>query len=139
MNKRALLQLASLALLVGLTLPAVYGQSRGVKVKVPFKFLVGSKTLPQGEYVLSSVRDLVLLQDAAGKRIAMVLTNAVDGRKVGPTGDVVFRCYTDICFLSQVWTPGQDTGREVLPSRVETEIAKREIGTYFALRSEPNK
>ncbi len=68
-----------------------------------------------------------------GKRVAMVLTNAVGGRAVGKTGEVVFECYTDLCFLSQLWTPGQDTGRELLRSRSETEIAKRETGKYFAL------
>lgn len=108
-------------------------------MKIPFKFLLADKTLPEGEYVFSSVRNRVFLQDAAGKRVAMVLTNAVDGRKVRHTGEFVFRCYTDICFLSQVWTPSQETGREVLTSRVETEIAKREAGTYFALRSEARK
>lgn len=138
MKKRAL-QLASVALLVGLTLPPSYGQAGGVKVKVPFKFLVADKTLPEGDYVFSSFRNQVFLQDAAGKRVAMVLTNAVDGRKVRHTGEVVFRCYTDICFLSQVWTPSEDTGREVLMSHVETEIARREVGTYFALRNEASQ
>jgi hypothetical protein len=132
MNKKTTL-LASLTLMVGLAVAPAYGQVWGVKVKVPFKFVVADKTLPEGEYVLSSVRDEVFVQDSQGKRVAMVLTNAVGGRRVGKTGEVVFECYTDLCFLSQLWTPGQDTGRELLRSRVETEIAKRETGKYFAL------
>ncbi len=125
--------LASLALFVGFAVAPAYGQVWGVKVKVPFKFQVANKTLPEGDYLLSSVRDEVFVQDSQGKRVAMVSTNAVSGRTVGNTGEVVFECYTDLCFLSQVWTPGQDTGRELLRSRVETEIAKRETGKYFAL------
>jgi hypothetical protein len=139
MNKQPRL-LASLFLFVGLAVAPAYGQVWGVRVKVPFKFVVANKTLPEGEYVLSSVREEVFVQDSEGKRVAMVLTNAVGGRTVGRTGEVVFECYTGLCFLSQVWTPGRDTGRELLRSRVETEIAKRETGTYFALLgSEPRK
>ena len=132
MNKKTKL-LPSLSLMVGLAVAPAYGQVWGVKVKVPFKFVVADKTLPEGEYVLSSVRDEVFVQDSQGKRVAMVLTNAVGGRTVGKTGQVVSECYTDLCFLSQLWTPGQDPGRELLRSRVETEIAKRETGKYFAL------
>jgi hypothetical protein len=84
--------------------------------------------------MLSSVHDELFIQDTGGKRVAMVSTNAVSGRRtVGKTGEVVFECYTDLCFLSQLWTPGQDTGRELLRSRVEAEMAKRGTGKYFAL------
>jgi hypothetical protein len=139
MNKQTRL-LASLGLLVGLTVTPAFGQAWGVKVKVPFKFVVANRTLPGGEYMLSSVHDEVFVQDSEGKRVAMVLTNPVGGRTVGKTGEVVFECYADLCFLSQVWTPGRDTGRELLKSRVEREIAKRENGKYFALLgTEPSK
>jgi hypothetical protein len=132
MNKKTGL-LAPLGLLVGLAVAPVYGQVWGVRVKVPFKFVVANKTLPEGEYVLSSVREEVFVQNSEGKRVAMVLTNAVGGQSVGKTGKIIFECYTGICFLSQLWTPGQDTGRELLKSRLETEIANREAGKYFAL------
>jgi len=139
MNKQIRL-LASLGLLVGLAIAPAFGQVWGVKVKVPFKFVVANKTLPEGDYLLSSVHDEVFVQDSNGKRVAMVLTNAVGGRTVGKTGQVIFECYTDLCFLSQLWTPGQDTGRELLRSRLETEVAKRETGKYFALLgTEPRK
>jgi hypothetical protein len=133
MNKKITL-LASLGLLVGLAVAPAYGQVWGVKVRVPFKFVVANKTLPEGDYLLSSVHDEVFVQDSQGKRVAMVSTNAVTGRSAGKTGEIVFECYTDLCFLSQVWTPGQETGRELLRSHVEAEIAKRETGKYFALQ-----
>ena len=132
MNKKTTL-LASLGLFVGLAAPPAYGQVWGVKVKVPFKFVVVNKTLPEGDYVLSSVHDELFIQDSKGKRVAMVSTNAVSGRTASSTGELIFQCYEDLCFLSQVWTPGQEFGRELLRSRAETEIAKRETGKYFAL------
>ncbi|HET7207939.1 MAG TPA: hypothetical protein VFI95_15290 [Terriglobales bacterium] len=140
MNKKTTL-LASLGLFVGLAVPPAYGQVWGVRVRVPFKFVVANKTLPEGDYVLSSIHDEVFVQDSKGKRVAMVMTNAIGGRRtVGKTGEVIFECYNDLCFLSQVWTPGRNTGRELLKSRVETEIAKRENGKYFALLgTEPRK
>lgn len=140
MNKQPRL-LAYLGLLVGLVVAPVYGQVWGVKVRVPFKFVLANKTLPDGEYLLLSVRDEVFVQDSEGRSVAMVMTNAISGRRtVGKTGEVVFECYTDLCFLSQVWIPGRDTGRELLKSRVETEIAKRQTGKYFALLgTEPRK
>jgi hypothetical protein len=139
-SKKTTLLAASLGLFMGLAVAPAYGQVWGVKVKVPFKFMVASQTLPEGEYLLSSVRDEVLVQDSEGKRVATVMTNAVGGRKVGKTGEVVFDCYTDVCFLSQLWTPGQDSGRELLKSHAETEMAKRETGKYFSLLgSEPRK
>ena len=139
MNKKTT-QVAFLGLLMGLAVAPAYGQVWGVKVKVPFKFVVANKTLPQGEYLLSSTREEVFVQDSEGKRVSMVLTNPVSGRTVGKTGEVVFECYTDLCFLSQLWTAGQDTGRELPRTRLETEIAKRETGNYFALLgTEPRK
>jgi hypothetical protein len=139
MNKKTPL-LASLGLLVGLTVASAHGQVWGVRVKVPFKFVVANKTLPEGDYLLSSVHDEVFVQNSQGKRVAMVSTNAVSGRTAGKTGEVIFECYTDLCFLSQVWTPGQEFGRELLKSHVEIQIAKRETGKYFALLgTEPHK
>jgi len=132
MNKQTRL-LASFGVLVGLAVAPAFGQVWGVKVKVPFQFVIADKTLPEGEYLFSPVHDEVFVQDSQGKRVAMVLTNAVGGRKVGKTGEVLFECYADLCFLSQLWTPGQDTGRELLRSRREIEVAKRETGKYFAL------
>jgi hypothetical protein len=124
-----------LGLLLGFLSAPAYAQVWGVKVKVPFKFVVADKTLPEGEYLLSSVRDEVFVQDSQGKRVALVMTNAVGTRRtIAKTGEVVFECHTDTCFLSQLWTPGQDSGRGLLKSRAETEIEKRETGKYFALR-----
>jgi hypothetical protein len=140
MNKKTT-RLACLGVLAGLMLAPAYGQVWGVRARVPFKFTVANKTLPEGEYMFSSVHDEIFVQDSQGKRVAMVQTNAVRGRRtVGKTGEVVFECYTGLCFLSQLWTPDQDTGRELLRSRIETEIAKRETGKYFALLgTEPRK
>lgn len=41
------------------------------------------------------------------------------------TGQVFFQCYSQQCFLSEVWAPGQYAGRRLLKSRREQEAAKK--------------
>lgn len=121
--------------LMGLTAGVAYGQER-VKVKVPFEFVVEDRNLPQGEYLISAVRDEVIVQNSEGKTLAMVLTNPVSGHEVGTTGLAIFQCYERRCFLSEVWSPTAVAGRQLMRSRGEKEIAKRKAPTYFALVAE---
>jgi hypothetical protein len=95
-----------------------------VKVKVPFTFVLGDKTYPAGEYAFSAIRDNVIVQNSVGTRIAMRMANHVTGRSAGKTGQVVFDCYIDQCFLSQIWTlvrmmdaSCSDLGWKLVPQR----------------------
>jgi hypothetical protein len=63
----------------------------------------------------------------------MATTNPVSGRRVGSTGEVVFHCYADRCFLSEFWTPVREYGDQLLPSRYERELAMHWQRTEFAL------
>lgn len=110
---------------------AAFGQS--ISVKVPFTFVIADRLYPAGEYSLSSSREKLIVQDSAGKVVSMSLSNAVTGRHMGDTGQVVFRCYGNRCFLSELWIPTSDIGRRLLPSRSEIETAKNNTQTYFAL------
>jgi hypothetical protein len=132
MKKKTLL-FAAMCLLIGSAGIPAHGQTGGVKVKVPFNFVLGDKTYPAGEYAFSAVRDNVIVQNSGGTRIAMRMGNHVTGRAAGKNGQVVFECYIDQCFLSQIWTPGQDEGRQLLRSRTETRAAAKEVGQYMAL------
>jgi hypothetical protein len=115
-----------------------YGQVGGIKVKVPFDFLVANRLLPAGEYTISSVRDSVVLWDSRGNRVAMVLSNPIR-RKGGDTGQVVFDCFTDRCYLSQLRTPDPDLSRELLRGKEEVGIAKQEAARPFVLMGSPAK
>ncbi len=68
----------------------------------------------------------------------MATTNQVSGRRVGSTGEVVFHCYQNQCFLSEFWTPVREYGDQLLPSRYEQEVAKQGQRTEFALLGRPN-
>jgi hypothetical protein len=78
----------------------------------------------------------VNIEDDYGKVVAMVLANDVSGRSAGENGQIIFHCYRDRCFLSQVWSPTQENGRELLTSRQEAELTKEGKGNYFAVLGE---
>jgi hypothetical protein len=131
--KNQTLLLATLCLSLGLAAVPAHAQTGGVKVKVPFNFVVANRTLPEGEYLIASAKDKVFVQNSHGETVAMVLSNAVSGRAVGRTGQVVFQCYDQHCFLSELWSPTRDAGRQLLKCQWEKEVAKRETAKYFAL------
>jgi len=116
------------------------GQSalaQSITVKVPFQFVISDRTFPAGQYSVSSLREKVIVQDANRKTIAMMFSNAVMGRNAGNTGEVVFHCYANQCFLSELWTPTSDVGRQLPQSKAEIEVAKSNSQTYFALMGTP--
>ena len=124
-----------LAIALGCSLAAglsAFAQARGIKVRVPFNFIVGSTTFPAGEYTVSSVRDSVVLWDSRGNRVAMALANSIR-QKGGETGEVVFDCYMGRCYLSQLRTSDPDLSREVLRGKEEIEIARQEAAKPFVL------
>ena len=128
------IRLASLCLLLTLASALVQAQSR-ITVQVPFNFMASERTFPAGQYSVSASRDKLTLQDATGRTLFIAITNPVTGRQVGATGQIVFHCYDNHCFLSEFWTPTRETGSQLLPSRYEAELARHRKGAEFALPS----
>jgi len=129
-------QLASLCLLVMFAATVAEAQSR-TAVEVPFNFLISDRTFPAGQYFVSSSSGLLTVQDSEGKPVFIGITKPVRRRQVGPTGQIVFHCYDNRCFLSEYWTPARENGSQLLPSRYETELARLRKGTEFALVERP--
>jgi hypothetical protein len=130
--KKQTIQFASLCLLFVFAVTLAEAQSR-ITVKVPFNFLISDRTFPAGQYSVSSSRNQLTVQDSTGKTVFLGIANSVGGRYVGETGQIVFHCYYDRCFLSEFWTPTRDEGNQLLPSRYEAELAKHRERTEFAL------
>jgi hypothetical protein len=133
--KKTMLQLAALCLLASASTLAQAQSS--ITVQVPFSFMVSSKTFPAGQYSVSASRNQLTLQDSNGKSVFIGMANPVSGRRVSETGQLVFHCYNDSCFLSEFWTPTRDNGSQLLPSRYEAELAKNRKGADFALLAQP--
>lgn len=118
-----------------LAAPAV-GQRVQVKTTIPFPFTAGDRAYPAGKYAFSSQKDTVTLERGDGSGLTMLLVNHLSGSKAERTGQVVFECYDEQCFLSQVWIPAQDNGRQLLRSHRELRVAERKSGKYMALLGE---
>jgi len=111
---------------------STHAQAGSVVVNVPFEFEVANKTLPSGEYVVSSQGDQVWVRGYRGNWVAVVQSNRTV-REGGKTGKVVFNCYERLCFLSQLWLPDADSSREIPTSKVEKQAAGHRRGEQFAL------
>jgi len=136
--KKQTFQLLALCVLTMFAVSLAHAQSR-ITVKVPFNFLISDRTFPAGQYSVSSSRNQLTVQDSTGKQVFIGIANPVSGRRVGETGQIVFHCYDNRCFLSEFWTPTRDNGNQLLPSRYEAELAKHRRGMEFALLEQPQK
>jgi hypothetical protein len=138
--KKQTLSVAGLCLVVGLSMSPAYAQSGGIQAKIPFNFIVAGKSFPAGAYTMIAGSHQVNIRDAYGREIAMVLANEISGRLNSANGEIVFHCYSEHCFLSEVWSPTQENGEQLAVSRTEAGLAKQNSGKYFAvLGTKPQK
>jgi len=127
---------AGLMLAFGLASVPASAQAVGVQAKVPFSFDVLGKTLPAGEYTLAPAPHELKIRDANQRLVAVVLANEVSERSATVTGQLIFHCYGDRCFLSELQSPTEGNGRQLLMSRTEAGLAKEQAGKYFAVSGE---
>ena len=116
-------------LLVLLTFSAALGQSdRQTIIYIPFNFTAGEKAFPAGKYVFERIWKnsdsvwVIRRKDNVGK--AMLLTRPVRANETQQETRLVFNQYGDLYFLSEIWTPGDATGRALQTSDSERTIDK---------------
>ena len=121
--------IALAGLLVLLTCSAAFGQSdRQTIIHIPFNFSVGEKSFPAGKYVIERNRNdsdsvwLIRRKDNVGK--ALVLTRPVRSNETTEDTKLVFHRYDDLYFLTEFWTAGSNTGREIQTSGREQTLDK---------------
>src|SRR5215203_2701415 len=105
-------------LLVLLTFSSALAQSdRQTIIHIPFNFTVGEKAFQAGKYVIERNRKdsdtvwVIRHKDDVGK--AMLLTRPVRANDTQEETKLVFRRYDDLHILSEFWTAGSNTGREI--------------------------
>lgn len=118
--------LLSCALAIGVlaSAPAAAAQSSTttVKVDVPFAFRTASQMMPAGIYRIDLLSDHTILLRGAGSHAAtFVMVHAATASKAPSKGAVVFDRYGNNYYLHQIWTPGDDSGRECSKSKAEKE------------------
>jgi hypothetical protein len=131
MNQQTLRTFAMVSLLLALTAISVSAQSGRSKINIPFSFIVDQKTLPAGEYTVERNRrdsDKVwLIQSSDGHAGVYVMTMFSHASKTQEKLRLVFHQYGAQYFLSQIWTPGGNTGHELSMPRQERELAKNAV------------
>jgi len=127
--KHAKKALALSGLLVLLTFSAALGQSdRQTIIYIPFNFTAGEKEFPAGKYVFERIWKntdsvwVIRRKDNVGK--AMLLTRPVRANETQQEARLIFHQYGDLYFLSQIWTAGDATGREIQNSNREKALDK---------------
>jgi hypothetical protein len=126
-----------LSLLVTLTVTPVTAQSSFlfVRMRIPFEFTIGHKTLPPGDYIVkrsdSAISEMLLVSSVDGGSGTYVITKNVQAKARQSESKLIFHRYGGQYFLSQVWTAGDSAGRE-LPksgreSAVDRELAKNTV------------
>jgi hypothetical protein len=113
----------SVALFAAATLFAQGSQT--LTVQVPFGFHVGNSVLPAGGYTvyIDGPSHIVRLTSDDSKSSAMIQSHGVEKLNAPSQGMLVFSKYGDEYFLSQVWRPGNNTGRELQKTKREFEVA----------------
>jgi hypothetical protein len=110
-----------------------------IRATIPFDFTVRGKTLPAGQYEIRRLGDeadnLEIANLNQHQDHVVFETESKQSSHTPKRGELVFHRYGDTYFLSQVWTPGLATGRELITTRQERNL-KREMASN-GLNSEP--
>ena len=125
MKKQVLRFLGVLGLLM--VAGSAFAQNINVRANIPFSFKVSKDTLPAGQYevrtISSSGSHVLLINNREAGRGEMFLTHAVTtSHAQADKGKLVFKRYGDQYFLSQIWLPDNETGRELPQSAREREL-----------------
>ena len=134
MKTQTLRTLTMFGLVLILTAVSVGAQSEGSGVlNIPFDFTVQGKTLPAGKYTIEPNRrdyDKVwVVRSKDGGTSVLFATSRVQSSETQESAKLIFLRYGDQYFLSQIWTPGSQSGRELPRPRLKSELAKMERQT----------
>lgn len=128
MKTQAFRILAVLSLLLTMSAAIVNAQSKRGTINIPFSFTVGHKTLPAGEYTVEPNRgnsdNVWLVESTTANDSVLFTTGSVWTRETQENTKLVFNNYDGQYFLSQIWSAGDNTGRELRMPRLERQLAK---------------
>jgi hypothetical protein len=130
MKKQSLKIFLMFSVLFILAAMSVHAQSGNQQTaNIPFSFNVDGKTFPAGLYSVTrlnpqSDKAALAIKSADGSMSQVVLTMPVQAGKPQESAKLVFSRYGEQYFLSQVWTPANNTGLELPKSRAEKTLAR---------------
>jgi hypothetical protein len=135
MEEKVIKRLAMLSLVSMFTLCAAVASvnaqlSNPIRVKIPFDFNVGDKTLPAGEYTfsrLSGFSDSKAVSVSSADARAHVFQSTFEAHILTAKNDstLVFHKYGDQYFLEQIFLGGEQEGNQLPESRSERTIRRQ--------------
>ena len=126
MKKQALTLIGMLSLLLAAGSALAQSAGQTVQANIPFSFVVNKQALPAGQYTISRIGtggNALVIHDDTRKENMVALSNNLESRDPAAKTKLVFRCYGDRYFLSQVWIQGSSAGRQLPKSAHESEVA----------------
>jgi hypothetical protein len=129
LKKQILSVVATLALIIPMSIIGFAGLSGSVSANIPFDFLVGGKEFKAGRYsvsrlLASSSSDTLIIRSADNSEAANFNVNIVSG-KGESQARLIFRRYGNQYFLAQVFDGQSREGFGLLKSKAEREAAKK--------------
>jgi hypothetical protein len=122
--KNQLFALIGLGLL--LATASAYAQTGVVKANIPFSFIVNKTDLPAGEYVIQSIGTLgqsMAIESPDRHVITAFLPQQCESLQTPEKTTLVFHRYGSQYFLTQIWSAGNQRGKELPKSSREREVA----------------
>jgi hypothetical protein len=110
------------ALPTGLLHAQAFGAAYAAKFTTSFPFYVSGQKMPAGSYVMTEPdinSDLVLIRDTDSSHSAFILYTPTLSTEPVAHGEVTFRQYGEIDYLSDVTLTGEETGLTVPESPAE--------------------
>ena len=129
MRKQILSVVATLALIIPMSIIGLAGLSGSVSANIPFDFMVGGKEFKAGKYSVSrlfasNTTDTLIIRSADNSEAANFNVNNVSG-KGESQARLIFRRYGDQYFLAQIFDGQSREGYGLLKSKAEREAAKK--------------
>jgi hypothetical protein len=120
--------------------PAQSHAQQVTQANVPFAFQAADKMMPAGEYriqrALPSSKAVQQIRRTDSSAATFVFTNPTGSRNGVAEPQLIFHCYADECFLSEIRT-GDGEGMKLVMSRREKEISRGSAENELAVVSLP--
>jgi len=122
--------------IIGLAAVAIlHGQATSFKARIPFAFVAAGQLLDAGEYSFESdvVPGLLVLKAEHGRETVVVKGLPISPSASTERSKLVFNRYGDQYFLTEVWPPGSESGRQVPPCNQERDLARQIIPEHASV------
>ena len=137
--KKQILTVAAALVLTAIA-PAAGHAQQATQAKIPFAFQAGDIRMPAGEYQIrraSAANKLVQqIRRTDSSASTFVITNATSPRNNDASAKLIFHCYSNECFLSEIWS-GYGEGLKLTESRREKHVSRSDAEDELAVVSVP--